>query len=167
MYMSKTVSVAAMVAMLLVGCILAASTATIGSQRAQVHQAQVAATTSAKQVEVAATMEAEKAKAAQIRETYEGQAEVIDTEADAYVKKTAVNMTFYALQKSEERQDEMLYFVLNGESREKTAIQTWNTIVGLGATVAVLFVVVMVVWGNWPQFVGFLAALRALAQIDR
>ncbi|MBN1584632.1 MAG: hypothetical protein JXA89_28250 [Anaerolineae bacterium] len=167
MYMSKNVSVTVIVALLLVGCVLAASAGTIGSQRAQVHQAQVAATTAARQVEVAATMEAEKEKAAQIREAYEGQSTIIGAETDAYVQKRSVDMTFYALQKSEERQDEMLYFVLNGESKQKTEIRTWNLVGGLGFVVAVLVVVVMVVLGNWTQIAGIVVALRTIVQTDR
>lgn len=165
MSMSKSVSVIVTIALLLVGCILAASASTIASQRAQVHQAQVAATTTVKQIEIAATMQAESEKANQIREEYEGQATVADAEADAYVQKRSVDMTFYALQKSEERQDEMLYFVLNGESKEKTGIRIWNTIVGLGIVLAVSFVVIMIVWGNWAQIVGMFVALRALVHV--
>ena len=165
--MSKTISVVVIVALLLVGCVLAASAATIGSQRAQIHQAQVAATTTAKQVEVAATMEAEKAKSAQIREEYEGKAEVIGTQADAYVQKRGIDMAFYALERSEERQNEMLYFVLNGESKEKTEIRAVTTVLWTTIVTVVLFVVTTVVWANRPQFVGLLAALRALAQFDK
>ena len=165
--MSKTISIVVIVALLLTGCVLAASAATISSQRTRIHQAQIAATTTAKQIEIAATMESEKAKSAQIREEYEGQAEVIDAHADAYMKKRTTDMTFYALQKSEERQDEMLYFVLNGESKTKTEIRVITTILWIAILTVALFVVTIVVWANWPHLVGFLAALRALFQVER
>ena len=165
--MSKNISVVVIVALLLAGCVLAASAATIGSQRAQIHQAQVAATTTAKQIEISATMEAEKSKSAQIREEYEGKAEVIGTQADAYVQKRGIDMAFYALQESEERQDEMLYFVLNGESKEKTEIRAVTTVLWLTIVTVVLFVVTMFAWANWPLLVGILAGLRALVQVKR
>ncbi|MBN1583826.1 MAG: hypothetical protein JXA89_24175, partial [Anaerolineae bacterium] len=161
--MNKTITVIVITALLLVGCILVASAGTIGSQRVQVRQAEIAATTDARRVEVASTMEAEKARAAQIRETYEGQAEVIGAQADAYVQKHGIDMAFYALEKSEDRQDEMLYFVLNGESRQKTEIRTATVVIWSFAGIVVVFVGAIVVSANWAQIVGIFVALRELA----
>lgn len=73
-----------------------------------------------RQTMLQATVQAEYAKAQQTREEYMGKAAVIEAEAQAYSEKSAANLLTYVVHKSEERQDDMLYFLMTGETRQQT-----------------------------------------------
>ena len=126
---------AILIVVAVIGLIFFGSTIAASKESAKAETARIAvqATKEAKQAEMQLALIAEQEKAKQIRESYEGQAEVIDAQADAYAKRTSADMAFYALKKSEERQDEMLHYIQTGKSlqeeRDKEAAKTWR---GLG-----------------------------------
>lgn len=102
-------------------------------------------TADAKKVEMQATLVAEQAKAAQIREEYEGKATLIDAQTDSFVRIEEVKMLRYALEKSEERQDGLIYYIQTGETLVDKKME--NDIKTTRWIVVVVVIVIAVLFG--------------------
>lgn len=143
--------------------ILALFACLVGGMLYSAGKNDVRAQVSMHQVDVQATVEAERARAAQIRETYAGMAEVIDAEADAHTEKRAADLLAYMVQKSEQRQDEMLYYLMNGQSRQDAEAQGYNIfmlgLVGLPVLAALIAVGIEV----WPVLAALIAGKKQQA----
>jgi len=105
MLLSRSVSITIVFCLILVACAVGGMAYVAGNGSSRAHATEAQATVEAERIAIQATVVAEREKSEQIR-----------AKADAYGDKLSADLLAYVVTKSEERQDEMLYFIIHGET---------------------------------------------------